>query len=107
MTQLSQACALCSVAKTAAERVAGTVTGGFMGLAIRAIGEQVNTDFEFLWYAAAAGGVGALGVWASAALPQGGSSGKLLVITFLLVFAGSDSVVRLSLRDCCVPPRTP
>jgi hypothetical protein len=85
---------ICSVAKTAAERVAGTITGGITGFLIRAIGEVIDTNYEFLWYAMAAGGVGVLGVWLTAALPQGGSVGKLLVITFLLVFAGSDSVVR-------------
>lgn len=83
-----------SVAKTAAERVAGTVAGGVLGLAVRATAEYVDTAYEFLLYGTAAGLVGAFAAWLSFKLPQGAYAAKLLVITFLLVFAGADSVVR-------------
>ena len=82
------------MAKTAAERVLGTIAGGFIGLAVRATAEQVKTAYEFLLYGGAAGLVGVLAAWLSFKLPQGAYAAKLLVITFLLVFAGSDSVVR-------------
>jgi hypothetical protein len=83
-----------SVAKTATERVIGTITGGILGFTVRAAGELVDTRHEFLLYAAAAAAVGGMGVYLQDAMPQAAGAAKLLVITFLLVFAGSDSIVR-------------
>ena len=85
----------CSVAKTAAERTLGTVIGGVTGLAVRAAGELVESRFEWLLYGFAAACIGAIGVYLQDVVPQGAGAAKLLVITFMLVFAGADSVVRL------------
>ena len=89
---LSNTCMLCSVAKTAAERVTGTMVGGLAGLLVRIVGEQVAPTWEWLVYGLAAGAVGFAGTWVGDMLAQG-QSAKLFVLTFLLVFAGSDSVV--------------
>ena len=87
----------CSVANTAFERILGTIVGGLTGFVVRCIGEYIYTPYEWIMYGLAAGGIGAAGIWLGEMLDLG-TSGKLLTITFLLVFAGGTNPVRLMLR---------
>jgi hypothetical protein len=87
--------------------VAGTIVGGITGFIVRVIGERIDTDYEWLLYGCTAGAIGFVGIWLGEILAQG-QSAKLLVLTFLLVFAGSETVVRFALpcswwrRSLCV-----
>jgi hypothetical protein len=80
------------VASTAFERVLGTIAGGITGFIVRCIGEAIDVKYEWLMYGIAAGFIGGFGVWLGQTTKLG-SSPKLLVITFLLVFVGGQNPV--------------
>lgn len=81
------------MASTAFERVLGTIAGGITGFIVRCIGEAIDVKYEWLMYGIAAGFIGGFGVWLGQNTKLG-SSPKLLVITFLLVFVGGQNPVR-------------
>lgn len=83
------------VASTCVERVLGTVMGGITGFVVYCVSKRLDTLDTLLLLGITAGGVGMLSVWGGHLLRLNYSA-KLFTLTFLLVFAGADDVVRAS-----------
>jgi uncharacterized membrane protein YccC len=90
---LSSAPVACRLAQTSLERVLGTIIGGLCGFAVCWLADPVPKKWEWTVYSFLAASFGWVAVWMGHRLALNYSF-KLAVITFILVFAGADDLVR-------------